>query len=699
MDKIDPKSLDFDILVENFNQRLRSILDKHAPIKEKTVSQRPHCPWFNDNILQEKRNRRSAERLLHAKQTPENLAQYKRIKNRLNKLVERAKKDYYDRIINENDRNPKALFNAFNRLAGKPKSNQYPKAKNDEQIANNFASFFKEKIDKITKCFDTSGTPSRTSTGNEPNPPQMLRFTPLSEEEIERYIRKSPSTTCALDPIPTDILKHCLKELLPIITLLINRSLSTGIMPSAFKQALVIPLLKKPNADIEPKNFRPVSNLPFLSKVIERIVIDQMSAHCQLHNLNQALQSAYRCHHSTETALLKVTNDILQGFDRQNATIMALLDLSAAFDTVNHAIYIDRLSSDYGFEGAPLSWMSSYLSQRSQQVVVNGKRSESVHLSTGFPQGGGAGPWAYSRYTQPIARIIQLFSILYHFFADDTQLYKQFRTSNVRDQLSAKELLEKCIHGVSQWMQLNRLKLNMNKTECIIFGTKPQLSKLSFDTITVCNETITSVSSVRNLGVHLDQELKMAVHVSVVVKSAYYHIQKLRSVRRYLSRDAMKTLVQCFVISRLDYCNSLLYGIPEELLDKLQRVQNAAARLIYGLNKFDHVTDILKALHWLPIRYRIQYKIALITFKALRGDGPTYLVELLNPLGKHSRLRSSNKNLLKVPKSNLKYGGDRSFSVAAPRIWNSLPNEIKTYSTPLFKKSLKTHLFRTAYKC
>ena len=153
-------------------------------------------------------------------------------------------------------------------------------------------------------------------------------------------------------------------------------------------------------------------------------------------------------------------------------------------------------------------------------------------------------------------------------------------------------------------MYTNRFKLDREKAEFIVFGTKRQLSKVSFNTITVCDETITLVPTVRNLGVHLDQELKMTVHVSHIVKSAYFHISKLRSVRRYLSRKSMKTLVQCFVITRLDFCNSILYGISEELLDKLQRVQNAAARLVYGLRKDDHVSCVPKELHSTP--YRVQ---------------------------------------------------------------------------------------------
>ena len=226
--------------------------------------------------------------------------------------------------------------------------------------------------------------------------------------------------------------------------------------------------------------------------------------------------------------------------------------------------------------------------------MINGTESDSVSLSTGFPQGGGAGPWCYTKYTQPVSQIIALLQILYHFFADDSQLYKSFLTSSQQSQLNAKASLEECIHAVSKWMFSNRLKLNMDKTELIIFGTKQQLSKVIFNEISVCNENIPSVSAVRNLSVFLDQHLKMIEHVSHVVKTAYWHIRKLRSIRRYLTVDTMKTLVHCFILSRLDYCNSLLFGISEESLDRLQRMQNAVARLIYGLRKRDHVTEALK---------------------------------------------------------------------------------------------------------
>ena len=308
---------------------------------------------------------------------------------------------------------------------------------------------------------------------------------PFSEDEVRKYVLKSPSTSCPLDPIPTTLLKTCLDELLPVLTRIINKCLSTGSVPSAFREALVIPLLKKSNAQIEFKNFCSISNLPFLSKISERVAIDHMSSYCETRNLNEPLQSAYCRGHSTETALLKVCNDILSIMDKGEVTTMAMLDLSAAFDTVHYTIFLNRLMEDFSICGTPLDWMVSYLSDRSQQAVINGTRSDSVSLSTGFPQGGGAGPWAYSRYTQPVSRIIQLLTILYHFFADDTQLYKSFKPSSIEQQTAAINSIELCIKRVSEWMFTNRLKLNMDKTEFTIFGTHQQLSKVCCDSISV----------------------------------------------------------------------------------------------------------------------------------------------------------------------------------------------------------------------
>lgn len=469
-------------------------------------------------------------------------------------------------------------------------------------------------------------------------------------------------------------------------------------MPKSFKHALITPIPKKPNAQSDMKNYRPISNLPFVSKVIERIVINQLSEYCDQHNLNESLQSAYRHNHSTETALLKVTNDILVNMDNQSVTLLTLLDLSAAFDTVPHDRFLERLDSLFGIQGVALQWFRSYFKDRVQQVIINGAKSDSVALTTGMPQGSGLGPWGYTRYTHPLGHIIQLLIILYHIFADDTQLYKSVSPNSIESQMSGKTTLERCINDVSDWMSKNKLKLNDSKTEFMIIGNKRQTKKMQYSSINVGDECINASSSVRDLGVIIDHELKLKEHVHQIVKKSYSLIRWIKSIREYLTISATKSLVHAIIVSRLDYCNSLLFGISETLLDELQRVQNAAARLILGLRKRDHISGALKSLHWLPIRHRIKYKLAVITYKVLNTGSPSYLRELLTVKEAPRTLRSNRRLLLEVPRTKLKTAGDRAFQTSAPTVWNSLPEHLKNCkSVELFKKQLKTHLFSLAY--
>ena len=221
---------------------------------------------------------------------------------------------------------------------------------------------------------------------------------------------------------------------------------------------------------------------------------------------------------------------------------------------------------------------------------------------------------------------------------------------------------------------------------------------MAFSSIEIGNETIHARKSVRNLGVIFDCELKMNEHVSQTTRKCYGKLKEIASIRRYISTKVTQTLIQSMVMSHLDYGNSLLYGISEQLLSKLQRVQNAAARIVLGYNKRDHISEGLMQLHWLPIRYRIKFKIAMITYKVLSTNQPQYLRDLLFIQNNTRSLRSGDDIVLKVPKTKLKSAGDRSFSLAAPKIWNSLPKSVKeATSLPLFKKKLITHLFQCAY--
>ena len=248
--------------------------------------------------------------------------------------------------------------------------------------------------------------------------------------------------------------------------------------------------------------------------------------------------------------------------------------------------------------------------------------------------------------------------------------------------------MEKCIADVCSWMINDKLMLNDDKTEFLVIGTSKQLSKVSVSSIKVGDVDVIPVCSAKNLGSWFDSHMHMATHITKTCGSAFFYLYNIRHIRKYLTSECTEKLIHAFITSRLDYCNSLLYGVPDHHMQKLQRVMIASARLIFCAPKHCHIThditSLLQQLHWLPIRLRIEFKILLITFKVLQGSALKYLIDLISVLPpSRYHLRRNNKGiLLSTPKRVTKVTlGDRSFQAAAPRLWNSLPISIKSTCT------------------
>ena len=210
--------------------------------------------------------------------------------------------------------------------------------------------------------------------------------------------------------------------------------------------------------------------------------------------------------------------------------------------------------------------------------------------------------------------------------------------------------------------------LNDEKTEFLIIGTRQQLAKVNINCIRVGSTDVCPVTVARNLGSWFDEQLTMSTHISKLCGVAFYHLHNIKRIRKYLSRESTEMLVHAFITSRVDYCNSLLYGLPNYQLNKLQRVLNASARLVCNAPRFCHISPLLCALHWLPVKSRIEFKILLITFKAIHGLAPNYLCDLLTFKSSSYNLRSSDSILLSMPAVRSKTLGDRAFMVAAPRL-------------------------------
>jgi hypothetical protein len=307
----------------------------------------------------------------------------------------------------------------------------------------------------------------------------------------------------------------------------------------------------------------------------------------------------------------------------------------------------------------------------------------------GVPQGSVLGPQLFNLYTQPVKDIIITYNFGVHMYADDIQVYFSFgSTEELEQKLSD---LAKCMTEIQTWMDVNKLKFNKSKTEAIVFQS-PSANKTPE---LICgNQVFRPTESVRNLGSILDTNLNFDKQINSKCANCYLHIRRIWAIRHYLTEKCTKSLVHALVLSRLDYMNGLLVLLPKKSTKKLQRIQNACARLVFKMPRRTPTTPLLKKLHWLPVHLRAEYKILSITFKCLKGNGPVYLSNLLKGYqSARNNMRSADLNLLAKPKWNTQFGR-RSFSSCAPSLWNSLPNNVRAAeSLTQFKKRLKTHLF------
>lgn len=335
-------------------------------------------------------------------------------------------------------------------------------------------------------------------------------------------------------------------------------------------------------------------------------------------------------HASVETALLRVHNDILCAIDNQQGVILVLLDLSAAFDGISHSILLDRLRHRFGISDTVLKWLTDYLSGRSQAVSFNGKTSTALDVLHGVPKGSVLGPILFSMYTAPICDIVDLHGLRVHLYAYDDQVYMTFNfhaPPSIDDVMASAQL---CIADINTWMVQNKLMLNGDKTELMVL-TSPRLRTL-VDVPALCigNDTISASPSIRNLGSMWDQAAAMEEHVRYICKTCYYHLHNIAAIRHMLTRVATEQLMHAFISTRLDSCNSLLLNVPAAQIAKLQRVQNCAARIVTRKGKRDSITAILKDLHWLPVKYCIEFKAMCITYQCVNSLAPDYLPELLS---------------------------------------------------------------------
>ena len=501
-----------------------------------------------------------------------------------------------------------------------------------------------------------------------------------------------------MDPIPTTILSNSLNTLSPILLHITNTIITENYFPPILKHAQIKPTIKNPKKSADDlSNQRPLSSLPFVSKIVERVLYIQLENFLEENKLHAHNQSAYRKFNSCETAMINIIDEIQQHLLDKNYVAMILLDNSCAFDTVDHKILCSKLKKYFNFGNNAIKLIESYLSNRSFSVIINDAKSTSSPLYHGVPQGSLLGPLLYIIYTKEIENIARKFNININLYADDVQLYVAF---NLNNQNKIKSNLLECITEIKTWNDQNFLKINMDKTQFKLF--KPNKMNINYD-INYNGIILENLDVITVLGVTITKDMDMSKFISKKVQLCHYKLRNLVFIKKSLPYKSRIIMITNLILTNLDYCNCLLACASQSALKPLQLMLNRAVRFVFNQNKFTHITCYLKKLHFLPIKHRIIFKTCLIAFKVIHGMAP-------------ENLKSKFSTFVPTSSSNLRLttGRDpymfnttiddhrRNSIINKIKInWNSLPLQIRQLpyqQIQKFKTELKTHLFKIAYE-
>ena len=507
----------------------------------------------------------------------------------------------------------------------------------------------------------------------------------VSEEKVYKLLNKlGANKATGLDGLPARFIKDSIDYIVKPITFIVNIYISTGVVPADLKTARVVPLFKKSDKT-QPGNYRPVSILSVVSKIVEKVVYEQVETYLNDKGLLYEFQSGFRPGYSTDTTLIYLSDYIKRQMDTRNYTGVVLIDLQKAFDTVDHNILLDKLYA-VGLNSMAINWFRSYLTGRFQVVDVQGVHSDYSEITCGVPQGSILGPLLFLLYVNDMKSSVECELILY---ADDSILIATGKCiKDIETKLSENML------KLSHWLQDNKLSLHLGKTESILFATKSMLKKQNSLNVTCGDTKVGSVESVKYLGAHLDQSLCGEKMADSVIKKTNSKLQFLYRKGKFLSMHAKKLLVSSLIQCHFDYSCSYWYsGLSKKSQNKLQSAQNKLIRFILGLEYRACVScDEFVMLNWLPVHIRVE-QIKLHHFhRIVYNTAPKYLTDTITfTADLHTyNTRSKNKSVM-LPR--VKGIGQNSYSYTATKHWNNLPENIKSTSDlPKFKLLVKNHL-------
>ena len=503
-----------------------------------------------------------------------------------------------------------------------------------------------------------------------------MSFSQISEEAVMEVLNNlKQKLSCGHDGISSRLLKASKTVVCKPLTLIINQTLTSGIFPDTLKIVKIIPLFKKGDKTLL-ENYRPISILPAISKIFERIMFNQIHNHFSMHNLFYSGQYGFRANHSTQFAALELIDRITQDLDQGNMPITIFMDLSKAFDTLNHDILIYKLKS-YGLSEAALKLMQSYLTNRKQYVEINNTQSTKKDITVGVPQGSILGPLLFIIYINDIIHSSTVFRFI--IFADDTTLYTTLNTQEDINDILNDELLK-----INNWLKVNKLSLNVAKTKAMLFHM-PQKRILNLR-LKIAGSNIEFIDNFNFLGITINKHLNWTKHMDILSAKIAKTVGILNTLKHVLPINILKMIYNSLILCHLNQnYGILLWGAQHNANDKLHKLQKKAIRIITSSNFLAHYEPIFKQLHLLKSYDIYKCQLLKFLFKLVNKQLPTYFNQLPFPFNNqlhHHETRGCKRAF--VPRVNHEFS-KRNIRYIAAVTYNSTPVSVigKIYSHSL----------------
>lgn len=675
---------DINALYENFENDLISVIDKHAPMKE-AYRRQNNLPYMNKNLKKEIYKKKMYYHKYLKCKTSKNWENYRKTRNNVSNLKRKSLNKYFEERCVGGCKSTD-FWNVIKPYLSKKCKSEQPKIilseedtlyTDSEKVADIFNTFFVNVAEKIGKdfIFKADEHPSLIKIKQNTVTTSSFQFKPVEETEVEKIIDKfNKKKATGVDSISIKLLKLTKPSIVKPITNLINHSLVTSSFPDRLKEAQVTPLYKK-NDPMLKSNYRPVSILPAISKIFEKVLFNQLYNY--FNNIFDKYLCAFRKGHGCQTTLLRLVEDWKAALDKNEYVAAILMDLSKAFDCLPHSILLHKLSA-YGLSADSVQLLNSYLSNRKQQIKIGKNLSSWAEIRKGVPQGSILGPLLFNIFMNDIFYFIHQ-GTLYN-YADDNTL-----SHHCLDYDKLVKILEEESNILIDWFHFNCMQANPDKFQAIAVGQRTANRSPVFK---VGEAEICCEETVKLLGVDIDFKLNFNTHISNLLKKASQQLNILKRIGKNLTKLNKLTIFYTFIMSNFSYCPLTWHFCSKKNTDKMERIQKRALRFIY--EDYDATYEELLARAGLPtLHIRRMRAVAIETFKILNNLSPPVLQDLLKLQERKYNFRYSN--ILHVPQVNSTGYGKNSFRMAAPTLWNSLPDDFrKTTNFNHFKRLLSS---------